>query len=64
MEFERVVVMGTSASDLATMAGLSQLPESESEDALLRERSLHYVAATRARDELVVTYSGVEPGFG
>ena len=27
-------------------------------DALLRERSLLYVAATRARDELAVTYKG------
>lgn len=61
MEFERVVVMGVSASDLSSMAGLNRLPDSESEDALLRERSLLYVAASRARDELVVTWSGEAP---
>lgn len=33
-------------------------PEEERADAELRERSLLYVAASRARDELVVTWSG------
>lgn len=54
MEFERVVVMGGDASSAASKFGADRLPEAEQQDALLRERSLHYVAATRARDELVV----------
>lgn len=32
--------------------------DEESGEARLRERSLLYVAASRARDELMVTYSG------
>lgn len=32
----------------------------EKSEALLRERSLLYVAASRARDELVVTWTGPE----
>jgi superfamily I DNA/RNA helicase len=32
--------------------------DEELSEAQLRERSLLYVAASRARDELVVTYSG------
>jgi superfamily I DNA/RNA helicase len=55
MEFERVVVMGVDPSSVATVFGHDRLPDAERHDALLRERSLLYVAATRARDELVVT---------
>ena len=58
MEFERVVVMGADASEMASLFGHERLPEAERQDALLRERSLLYVAATRARDELVVTTPG------
>lgn len=59
MEFERVVVMGGDSASATSRFGVDRLPEAEQQDALLRERSLHYVAATRARDELVVTTSGL-----
>ncbi|RAX21507.1 hypothetical protein DRB06_05995 [Actinomyces sp. Z5] len=32
--------------------------EADHDDALLRERSLLYVAATRARDQLAISWSG------
>lgn len=52
MEFTRVVlVLGDSSM---TDGRLAELDEAERADAELRERSLEYVAATRARDELVV----------
>lgn len=57
LEFERVVVLGAKATDLENMIGLNRLPETERDDALQRERSLLYVAATRARDELVLIES-------
>jgi len=34
------------------------VPDEERAEALLRERSLLYVASSRARDALVVTWSG------
>jgi superfamily I DNA/RNA helicase len=37
---------------------LRNVPEGERADLLQRERSLFYVAATRARDELVVMWEG------
>lgn len=43
--------------------GACRLAEDEREDALLRERTLLYVAATRARGALVVTWVGVAPGL-
>jgi len=42
---------------------LKGLSESDRADVMARERSLLYVAATRARDELVVTTSGRGSGF-
>lgn len=56
MEFTRVVLYGLSADSLP--ASYKKLAPAEQEDALLRERSLLYVAATRARDGLVVSWSG------
>ncbi|GAB2895639.1 3'-5' exonuclease [Neomicrococcus lactis] len=58
LEFQCVVVMGAGAGDLPAKWTFEGLPEAEQSDALLRERSLLYVAATRARDELVITASG------
>ncbi|GAA3290510.1 3'-5' exonuclease [Arthrobacter citreus] len=55
-EFTRVVLYGLSADSLP--ASYKKLAPAEQEDALLRERSLLYVAATRARDGLVVSWSG------
>ncbi|MCQ1950817.1 AAA family ATPase [Arthrobacter sp. zg-Y859] len=56
MEFTRVVLYGLSADSLP--ASYKKLAPAEQADALLRERSLLYVAATRARDGLVVSWSG------
>lgn len=60
MEFERVVVMGVGADEMPAKWSFDRLPPVEQEDAILRERSLLYVAATRARDALVMTSSGEE----
>lgn len=58
MEFSRVVLAGVDAGHVPSAATLRSVPEEEQGEALLRERSLLYVAASRARDELVVTWSG------
>lgn len=54
MEFSRVVLAGVGAESAAEKTRRAQMDESERADAQLRQRSLVYVAATRARDELVV----------
>jgi len=58
MEFAKVILVGASASNLPRNYIIDALPEGDREDALQRERSLLYVAATRARDELVVVWVG------
>lgn len=58
MEFERAIIIGAGADELPAMWQIKGLPEAEQEDVELRERSLLYVAATRARDELVITWTG------
>ncbi len=58
MEFKRVLLFGLSADSIPGMHHLEKLPEAEKQDALLRERSLLYVASSRARDELAVLWSG------
>ncbi|GAA3571336.1 hypothetical protein GCM10022197_29780 [Microlunatus spumicola] len=57
MELREILLAGMGA-DCAT-AGLSEYECSEDEvsDALPRERSLLYVASTRARDQLGVTWA-------
>ena len=56
MEFRRVILFDVSeTSDPTWMNGM---PEAERADARLRDRSLVYVAATRARDTLVVMWKG------
>lgn len=57
-EFSRVVLTGVAKDSVPTALKDEKYDESAWSDALLRERSLLYVAATRARDELVVTWSG------
>lgn len=68
MEFRNVVLFGVSSDEPGWGAGLNSLPEAERADAELRERSLLYVAATRARDNLVVLWNGKRsdllPGAG
>lgn len=57
-EFSRVVLAGVAEGAVPAALTSEKYDESAWEDAMLRERSLLYVAATRARDELVVTWSG------
>lgn len=54
MEFARVVLAGAGPRSSAERSRLEQLDELERHDTELRDRSLLYVAATRARDELAV----------
>lgn len=49
---------GTDDKHFPSPATLRKLPDEERAEALLRERSLLYVASSRARDVLVVTWSG------
>lgn len=56
-EFYRVLLFGVSTSAIPRSLSSFDYSDEEKEDALLRERSLLYVAATRARDELVVSWS-------
>ncbi|OBA90704.1 DNA helicase UvrD [Mycolicibacterium mucogenicum] len=58
MEFSRVVLAGADEKHVPSPATLRNVPEEERAEALLRERSLLYVASSRARDALVVTWSG------
>ncbi|WP_300343334.1 3'-5' exonuclease [Nesterenkonia sp.] len=58
MEFRRVLLLGVSEEHLPAAYTMDSLPEAEKRDATQRERSLLYVAASRARDELAVVYSG------
>lgn len=74
MEFSRVVLAGIGKNSIPSAASVKSVPEEEKADALQRERSLLYVASSRARDELVVTWvgeqsdllgvHGVEPAMG
>lgn len=63
MEFKRAVLFGFSEADEGWGAANDGLPEAERADAELRKRSLLYVAATRARDELVVLWTGERSGL-
>ena len=58
MEFTHVVLVGLNATYVPMVSKLEKMAEEDRDDALLRERSLLYVAATRARDQLVVAYNG------
>lgn len=58
MEFAKVVLFGVGEANMPMQWALKDLGDAERADALLQERSLLYVAATRARDELVVSWSG------
>jgi superfamily I DNA/RNA helicase len=63
MEFSRVVVFGVESTVMPLRFVLDETPEAERETKLAKERSLLYVACSRARDELVVTWSGVPTPF-
>jgi superfamily I DNA/RNA helicase len=63
MEFSRVILAGVDDKHVPSPAVLRNMPDEERAEALLRERSLLYVAASRARDALVVTWSGHRSGL-
>lgn len=58
MEFSRVLIFGASEGTVPATYLLKNLTDADLADALQRERSLLYVSATRARDELVIMWSG------
>jgi superfamily I DNA/RNA helicase len=58
MEFAKVILVGVGDKALPRGYLIDAVPEEDRADVLRRERSLLYVAATRARDELVVVYVG------
>lgn len=58
MEFTRVLLFGVSRGSIPINLRDYDYDPSDAADALLRERSLLYVAASRARDELVVSWNG------
>ena len=58
MEFEAVLILGASDRELPAAYLAKDLAEPDREDFLKRERSLLYVSATRARDELVILWDG------
>ncbi|WP_084516231.1 3'-5' exonuclease [Microbacterium luticocti] len=58
MEFSRVILFDVSEGVIPNRAVLERAGVAEREDVLLRERSLLYVAASRARDVLVITWAG------
>ena len=58
LEFTHVVLLGVSAAAVPQRYQLAGLGEAEAADVLQRERALLYVAASRARDALMVTLSG------
>lgn len=62
-EFSRVLLFGVSEGSIPAALHSEKYSENAWDDALLRERSLLYVAATRARDELVVSWSGAQSQF-
>lgn len=58
LEFSRVVLFDVSEGVVPNKLALQHAAPEERADAELRERSLLYVAASRARDELVVSWQG------
>ncbi len=62
-EFARVLLFGLSKDSMPMGLKAYDYDDEELSEAQLRERSLLYVAASRARDELVVTYSGSPSGL-
>lgn len=62
-EFRNVVIMHAGSEDIPSKLNGRFQPEDYIEDFNLRERSLLYVAATRARDQLVVTVTGDRSGL-
>ena len=62
-EFERVIVAGAREGVLPSHYVLSRFPEADRPAAEARERALFYVACSRARERVVVTWSGTRSPF-
>ncbi|MGH3926174.1 MAG: 3'-5' exonuclease, partial [Pseudonocardiaceae bacterium] len=62
-EFSRVIIVGAEAGVVPLDRVFETQPEPELAAARGRERSLFYVACSRARDELIVTWSGTPSPF-
>ncbi|MFC5136989.1 3'-5' exonuclease [Actinomycetospora rhizophila] len=62
-EFSAVVVVGAQKGVLPLDFVIDQLPSLEREAGVARERSLFYVACSRARDRLVVTWARTPSPF-
>lgn len=58
LEFSRVVLYDLSEGTYPPPASIKNVPSEEMPEAISKARSLLYVAASRARDELVVTATG------
>ena len=58
LEFRKVLLFDVSRNAIPRSLRNQQYSEADRDDALLRERSLLYVAATRARDQLAISWSG------
>ncbi|MHA2788872.1 3'-5' exonuclease [Corynebacterium sp. S7] len=58
LEFTHVVLLGVNAQSMPQAFRLNGLAEAERDDVLQRERALLYVAASRARDALMITAVG------
>ena len=58
LEFRKVLLFDVSKNAIPRPLRDQQYSEADRDDALLRERSLLYVAATRARDQLAISWSG------
>ena len=58
LEFRKVLLFDVSADSIPRSLRDQRYSEADRTDALLRERSLLYVAATRARDQLAISWSG------
>ena len=58
VEGRRVILAGVSGTAFSISGPGGAMSEDDPRDAAARQRMLLYVAATRARDELVVTSSG------
>lgn len=62
-EFRNVVLWGAGKDSIPAKLNQARYSEDVSADIDLRERSLLYVAATRARDQLIVTWHGEASAF-
>lgn len=63
LEFTHVLLFGIHEGSVPRAMKEYEISEQDHADAMLRERSLIYVAATRARDVLAVTWSGERSGL-